>query len=83
MPTAVCHSALRFDPFLSLAYYLDSDLDFSQKHLNNGGQAKAGCMELRCGGINADFGEKLYEREQEEAVATNFQIRKKILRNKP
>lgn len=38
---AVFHLALRFDPFLSLACYLESDLDFSQKHFNNGGQAKA------------------------------------------
>lgn len=38
---AVFHLALRFDPFLLLACYLGGDLDFSQKHFNNGGQAKA------------------------------------------
>lgn len=55
---AVFHSA-RFDPFLWLACYLDSDLDFSHKRYNNGGQAKAGYVELRCGGMNAGFRETM------------------------
>ena len=46
---AVFHLAHRFDPYLSLACYLDSDLDFSQKNFNNGGQARARYVELRCG----------------------------------
>lgn len=52
---AVFHLALRFDPFLLLACYLEGDLDFSQKHFNDGDKLK----HVMCGGMNAGFRETM------------------------
>lgn len=65
---AVCHSALRFDPCLSLASSVSGQWSrflFTSTFKRRRNKLKQVIVELRCGGRNVNFRERENKKQQE------------------